>query len=64
MLSSLIATLVRTRRQVYRYLRETAEHRSHIIREVVQKNGALGFICFGGPPVHFQIVSDDPTQEL
>ncbi|KIW21447.1 hypothetical protein PV08_02027 [Exophiala spinifera] len=55
MLSSLIATLVRTQRLGSRYLREYAERRSQVIREVVQKNGALGFICFGGPPVHFQI---------
>jgi hypothetical protein len=25
--------------------------------ETLQKNGHLGFVCFGGPPVHFQIVS-------
>ncbi|KAL6248427.1 hypothetical protein RBB50_004682 [Rhinocladiella similis] len=56
MLSSLVATLVRTRRLVFRYIHEAAERRGHVVWEVVQKNGALGFICFGGPPVHFQIL--------
>jgi hypothetical protein len=25
--------------------------------DTLNKNGYLGFTCFGGPPVHFQIVS-------
>jgi hypothetical protein len=57
MVSSIIKTLIRMRRSVERRLLGSwADWRQRML-ETVEKNGHLGFVCFGGPPVHFQIVS-------
>ncbi|OAP62900.1 hypothetical protein AYL99_02127 [Fonsecaea erecta] len=49
-------TLVRMRRSTERRIRDGWVDWQQRMRETVQKNGHLGLICFGGPPVHFQIL--------
>ncbi|OCT51900.1 hypothetical protein CLCR_09346 [Cladophialophora carrionii] len=57
MLSSLVRNVLSARRSLERRLRARWPQTQGKAWETLQKNGLLGFICFGGPPVHFQIVS-------
>ncbi|EXJ58876.1 hypothetical protein A1O7_06306 [Cladophialophora yegresii CBS 114405] len=56
MSSSLIRNVLSARRSLERRLRALCPPAQGKAWETLQKNGLLGFICFGGPPVHFQIL--------
>jgi hypothetical protein len=58
MSSSLIGSVISLRRSAAGHIRRHLPSRSGAAWETVEKNGMLGFVCFGGPPVHFQIVRD------
>ncbi|KIW33548.1 uncharacterized protein PV07_00388 [Cladophialophora immunda] len=56
MFSSSLKALTRVRRSVERRMLDGWVDWHQRMRETLQKNGHLGLICFGGPPVHFQIL--------
>lgn len=57
MYARLAKTLIGRYRSLRRQTLERWDRNTATMKETVKKNGALGFACFGGPPVHFQMVS-------
>jgi hypothetical protein len=53
----LIKSLICVYRSTARRMLGRRWHVPETVWETLNKNGHLGFTCFGGPPVHFQIVS-------
>lgn len=43
---------------------EWSENVKRIVLETLTKNGDLGFTCFGGPAVHFQVVRASPPPAI
>lgn len=57
--SSLAQALFALPHSIANYVTEAPRRRPVNIRDTLKKNGELGFTCFGGPPVYFQIVSSN-----